>query len=209
MNLNSLKKIFLISDTHMYLSRSATEAVSGNYSEEQIYESEFFQKKSQIFNYEEISKIKTQLNSKIPDLIIHAGDIGDQRIIDYLESIAKTVAVNGNCDFRSFNTFDGLTTDFEYLDFDNLKLVVAHRPDDLDSFINGSFLRPSKLDKNSKKPNLKIHGHTHKSHITITDENEACICPGSATQGRYGSPNSVAVIYTYKGQMILAELIEV
>ena len=54
-----------------------------------------------------------------------------------------------------------------------------------------------------------IHGHTHVSYIEKLNEDDVYICPGSATMGRGGTPNSIACVYICNGKLIAAELIKV
>lgn len=56
---------------------------------------------------------------------------------------------------------------------------------------------------------MHVHGHTHESYIEQIGENEINICPGSATMGRYGTPNSIASVYICNKKLISAELIKV
>lgn len=174
-----IKKINIVSDTHFRLSSSAFNALKGDFDQDQVYET-----------FGELANRK-----KEPDLIIHAGDIGSQHIIDKLESIAPVIAVNGNCDFESYHTLRGFTEDIEFFDFEDIPIVVAHRPYQIEGY--------------EKEAKLLIHGHTHASHITPLSNGSLTICPGSATMGRYGTPNSIASVYINNGQVIFAELIGV
>lgn len=120
-------KISLISDTHMRLSHSAYDAINGDFDKQQIYHNE----ELYTGNSNDLANLyidKDVFNCKKPDLIIHAGDIGRQDIIDLLEDVAPLVAVNGNCDFGSFMTSNGETQDFEYMVFHELPIAVAHQP---------------------------------------------------------------------------------
>ena len=188
-------KIILISDTHMRLSEDVQKAVCGDYSDEQIYERQFFTNDEAIVN--DFLSQKDSLDKQKPDLIIHGGDVGYQEIIDILESIAPVKVVNGNCDFQSFRTIEGKSKDYEYFDFEGIKISLAHSPYDLD------------FGDDNREINMHVHGHTHESYITQLGENEIKICPGSATMGRYGTPNSIACVYIADKKLISAELIEV
>lgn len=207
-NVENISKICLISDTHMHLNNSAIEALCGQFNMSQIYDSSVLYD-GDVDDLNNFFSQKDDLNKKIPEIIVHAGDIGRQEIIDALEQIAPVVAVNGNCDFYTFKTTHGETKDFDYFNFFEVGIAVSHKPDWLDSYIDGSFLRPSQLPKGAKKPNLRIHGHTHESNITNNGNGFATICPGSATQGRYGTPNSIANVYLTKTKLLYAELIEI
>ena len=182
----NIKKINIISDTHFRLSQSAFEALKGNFSPQQIYD-------YCLFGDAKFCKYREELDQKVPDLVIHAGDIGSQHVIDSIESIAPLIAVNGNCDFESYHTLRGFTEDLEFFTFEDVPIVVAHRPYQIEGY----------------DAKLLIHGHTHASHITPNDNGSITICPGSASMGRYGTPNSIASVYVENGQVIFAELIGV
>ncbi|MBW1650712.1 MAG: metallophosphoesterase family protein [Deltaproteobacteria bacterium] len=88
------------------------------------------------------------------DLIIHAGDIGNQAIIDKLEKIAKVVAVRGNSDYgdwakkyfwhQSVNVF-------------GKNIYVVHDLEDID------------FDPKEKGIDMVVSGHTHKPKIETID----------------------------------------
>ena len=124
-------------------------------------------------------------------------DFGTQQVIDELESVTKLIAVNGNCDFDSFKTLEGFTKEFEIFNFEGLKTALTHTPYDLEQWAKNNTAQ------------LYIHGHTHEPYIEQKDNGEIWICPGSASMGRYGSPNSIASLYVGKDQIIAGELIEV
>ena len=56
------------------------------------------------------------------DLIIHAGDITTQEVLDSLNSIAPTMAVEGNNDRNSGIDLNAMET----LEVDDLKIVIVH-----------------------------------------------------------------------------------
>lgn len=126
------KKIILISDTHMRFSEEVENAVRGLYSKDQIYESQAISKDEEVLAELNYSITNGELEN--PDLIIHAGDVGYQNIIDILQGIAPVKAVNGNCDFQAFRTIEGESTDYLYFDFDGVKISLTHVPYDLERY---------------------------------------------------------------------------
>ena len=126
------KKIILISDTHMNLTQDAEDAVRGLYSRDQIYKSLTVSKDEEVLAELNYSITNNELQK--PDLIIHAGDVGYQNIVDILQSIAPIKVVNGNCDFQAFRTIEGETTDYLYFDFDGVKISLTHVPYDLERY---------------------------------------------------------------------------
>jgi len=107
------------------------------------------------------------------DRIIHAGDIGDKRILSDLEQIAPVSAVHGNMDRNEL-----LMELKERLDFNlcGFKFIVTHFP-------------PGDYDSNRKT--IRISGHTHQPLI-FEQDGSIFINPGSATQPRGSQQPSVA-----------------
>ena len=124
------------------------------------------------------------------DWIIHAGDIGDQRILDRLELIAPIFAVLGNNDF---DEYDRSITRFAYPHISGVRFLVAHYPEDVQikafTYANNHASRPL--------PHVCIHGHTHVPRIVSGRDAglvDYIICPGSTSYPRKGSRPSVAKI---------------
>lgn len=114
----------------MRLGENVQRAVFGEYCSEQIYERQIFVDDEATI--QSFAAQKDALDKQLPDLIIHAGDVGYQEIIDILESIAPVKVVNGNCDFQTFRTLEGESKDFDYFDFEGVKIALTHSPYDLD-----------------------------------------------------------------------------
>lgn len=120
------------------------------------------------------------------DLIIHAGDIGTQIIIDELETIAPVRAVTGNCDgSRRFITQSGFTTTELSFKIGNTRFYLAHKPE----WVFELHSRIADTDENT----LLIHGHTHVPKIEQL-RNFTILCPGSTAKPRGGSVASVGLI---------------
>ena len=113
------------------------------------------------------------------DLIIHAGDITHQKVIDELESIAPVVAVLGNNDKLSLNKTEILT-------IENFKIAVNHA-----IRYSADFDKLYRFAKKSEV-NILITGHTHKPHCKIIDD-ILFINPGSSNRP-IGSDKSVALL---------------
>ena len=91
------------------------------------------------------------------DLIIHAGDITQKKVIDELESVAPVIAVLGNKDKLDLN-------ETEIIEAKNFKIAVNHGSDYSDDF-DRLYRFAVKLDAN-----ILITGHTHKPHFKIIDD---------------------------------------
>jgi putative phosphoesterase len=128
---------------------------------------------------------------KQADLIIHAGDIGDPKIIADLADIAPTKAVRGNMDMGAWTDRLGINATITIQD---KRLYVIHDVHDLDR----------KRDTNAY--HVVIYGHTHRPQVN-KQHGVLYLNPGSAVQPRYGYPPSVALL-EIKDNAINARLID-
>jgi len=112
------------------------------------------------------------------DAIIHAGDVGGPDILTALERIAPVSAVKGNMDGGAW-TRDLPNADV--VSFGQTLLYVLHDLHKLD------------LDPESSGFKVVISGHTHQAAATRKN-GVLYLNPGSATQPRYGSAISVALM---------------
>ncbi len=125
------------------------------------------------------------------DLIIHAGDIGSQEILDSLKSIAPVVAVRGNVDH---GTWANHLKHSEVVEIGAVSFYVLHNLDELD------------LDPKAAGFNAVISGHSHRPSI----ENKIDVHflnPGSAGPRRFNLPITLAQIKC-KGDSVQSQLIE-
>lgn len=116
---------------------------------------------------------------KNADFIIHAGDIGDEGVLDTLSKIAPVIAVRGNMDFGSWSRH---LPETEIIEIGQLVLNVTH-------FAN-------RLDSDARCADLKavISGHTHRPDV-YEKNGVTYINPGSASYPKFGNPGSTAMIY--------------
>lgn len=117
--------------------------------------------------------------------ILHAGDVGEDRILDELEEIAPVNAVSGNVDY-------GVTARRPMKwcgDLGGVRICMTH----------GHLLDPGKYNSSAleffegEKPQIVIHGHSH----IAKHEREAGVSflnPGAACRPRFRDVPSVAVI---------------
>ena len=112
------------------------------------------------------------------DLIIHAGDIGEQTVLEKLSKIAPLVAVRGNMDFGKWTR---QLPETEMIEIGQIVLYVRHIP--------------SRLDADSAKTNIRavINGHTHRPDV-YEKNGIMFINPGSAAYPKFGQPASAALI---------------
>ncbi|WP_406537380.1 metallophosphoesterase family protein [Methanobrevibacter sp.] len=105
---------------------------------------------------------------KSVDLIIHAGDITQQKVIDELETIAPVIAVLGNNDKLDLN-------ETEVIRVENFKIAINHG-----TKYSNDFNKLFKL-ANDMNVNVLITGHTHMPHCEIIDD-VLLINPGSSNR---------------------------
>ena len=113
------------------------------------------------------------------DLIIHAGDITQEKVLDELQEITEVIAVAGNNDKLKLNKT-------EIIEALNFKIAVNHATDYSNDF--------KKLKDFASKHNadILVTGHTHKPHCKIIDD-ILFINPGSSNRP-IKSDASVAVL---------------
>jgi putative phosphoesterase len=126
------------------------------------------------------------------DTILCAGDVEDRRILWELETIAPTIAVEGNCDRAA-----GLHADLPAQvspKLDGVRFLMTHRPTDV----------------GTPPPDVQVvvHGHTHVPK-DIVKNGVRYINPGSPTYPRGGSEPSVAVMEIANGDVKAVKFIEV
>jgi putative phosphoesterase len=115
---------------------------------------------------------------KNADLIVHAGDIGNDKVLDELSRIAPIVAVKGNMDFGGWAK---RLPEEEIIEIGSIALHVLHNSDRL------------AIDLNHAGIKAVISGHTHcpevyeKNGITFMN-------PGSASYPKSGNPASAGLI---------------
>ena len=128
---------------------------------------------------------------KDADLIIHAGDIGKQEILESLEKIAPAIGVRGNMDMGNWARHLPAQ---EAVKVSKVMLCVIHDVNKIE------------LSPNPNTYQIVISGHTHRPLVEkqpgVLDLN-----PGSAVQARYGYPASVALL-RIKGNSMEARFIE-
>ena len=124
------------------------------------------------------------------DLIIHAGDVCQQDILDELGKIAPVVAVKGNNDKGSWSDDLQVCKSFET---NGVLIYIIHDIKDL------------KLYPAPPETKLIVYGHSHKPSITERD-GVIYLNPGSAGRKRFSLPISVALL-KISGSKIKTEII--
>lgn len=112
------------------------------------------------------------------DLIIHAGDIGDEKVLKELSQIAPIVAVSGNMDYGKWA--NNLPKS-EIIEIGPVVVYVLHIANRLDVASGTSDLK------------VIITGHTHRPDVS-EKSGITFLNPGSASFPKFGHPASVALL---------------
>ncbi|HJV87393.1 MAG TPA: metallophosphoesterase family protein [Noviherbaspirillum sp.] len=117
------------------------------------------------------------------DLIIHAGDICDAKVLQTLREIAPVVAVRGNNDRGAWAE---ALAERETLDIGGVKIHVVHDIADLD------------LDPKSAGIDVIISGHSHRPSVK-REGGVQYVNPGSAGPRRFKLPISLGFLHIKDG----------
>ena len=120
------------------------------------------------------------------DRILHAGDVGDNRVLERLARIAPVTAVRGNMDYGSWSSALPVT---EMVEIDTVFFYILHDLNRLD------------LDPVAAGIHVVVSGHTHQPELT-RQNGVFYLNPGSAGQRRYNYPISVARVPIENGRPI-------
>ena len=110
------------------------------------------------------------------DLIIHAGDVGDSKILEALAELAPTVAVRGNVDTQAWAKSLPETAVAEA---GSVNIYVLHDVNTLD------------LDPSAAGFHIVVSGHSHKPGRS-EQNGVVYINPGSAGPRRFNLPITMA-----------------
>ncbi|SCI32826.1 MULTISPECIES: metallophosphoesterase family protein [unclassified Romboutsia] len=109
------------------------------------------------------------------ELIIHAGDVGKNDIINSLQQICRTEFVYGNIDKDN-------DTSGKVININKLKIYLIHNIKDI------------KEPLNKKDIDIIVYGHSHRSKIYI-EEGILYINPGSVGPKRFKLEPTMAKLY--------------
>lgn len=109
-------------------------------------------------------------------LILHAGDVGDPKILDQLRTIAPVFAIRGNVDTEPWaDSLPETTT----IDVDGHKIYLIHDVNDI------------AIDPASNGIDIVLSGHSHQPRV-LDRYGVLYINPGSAGPRRFQLPVTVA-----------------
>lgn len=113
------------------------------------------------------------------DLIIHAGDIDTQAVLNELNRIAPVVAVQGNMDRGAWTSH---LCETQAVEIGQCLIYVLHDVSRLD------------LDPSASGIHAVVHGHTHQPSDVLQD-GVRFLNPGSATLPRRNLPPSLLKLH--------------
>jgi uncharacterized protein len=124
------------------------------------------------------------------EMILHAGDIGNQQVLDSLRKIAPVIAVRGNNDKGDWAES---LPDLEVVQIGDVSIYMLHDIKEIDVAPSGTF-------------NVVVSGHSHKPSV---EERRGVLYvnPGSAGPRRFTLPVSVAHLHV-AGKNAQAKIIE-
>jgi putative phosphoesterase len=125
------------------------------------------------------------------EMILHAGDIGNQQVLDTLNDIAPVVAVRGNNDKGEWAN---ALPDWEVVEVGNVSIYLLHDVKEIDISPSGAGFH------------VVVSGHSHKPS---TEEHRGIlyINPGSAGPRRFTLPVTLAHLHVV-GDGVHANIIE-
>jgi len=125
------------------------------------------------------------------DLILHAGDVGEEEILGRLRTIAPVTTVRGNVDVARWAR--GLP-ETEVIEVEGKAIYLLHKLDELD------------LNPKAAGFDAVVYGHSHRSKVEKKN-GVLYFNPGSAGPRRFKLPVSVGRLVIEHGK-IKAEVIE-
>ncbi len=117
------------------------------------------------------------------ELIVHAGDVGKEHVLEQLREIAPVAAVRGNVDIARWAT---RLSEREVIKVEQVELYVLHDLSKLD------------LDPSAAGFRAVIYGHSHRPFVNEKG-GVLYLNPGSAGPQRFDLPVSVALLQIEDG----------
>ncbi len=121
--------------------------------------------------------------------ILHAGDVGNPKVLEQLGEVAPVTAVYGNEDGGTLRSRLPRVAEVK---FDGFVFVVTHG----DQF---GHPEPKALKEAFPHADVMIFGHSHKPLIHNFDDFSVALNPGAAGPARFDLRPSVAIVETEPG----------
>jgi len=130
------------------------------------------------------------------DHILHAGDIGDQSVIEQLEQIAPVTAVSGNVDDEEKS---GLPSE-SVIELAGRRIAIRHI-----LYEGGKLTKDGRAFLDREQPDICVFGHTHQPKTQWLGKT-LLFNPGSAGPKRFSLPRGIGRLTILK-EKILPKLI--
>ena len=125
------------------------------------------------------------------EMILHAGDVGNQEVLDTFKQIAPVVAVRGNNDKGEWAQS---LPDWDVVEVGNVSIYMLHDLKEIEISPAGGGFR------------VVVSGHSHKPSVA-EERGVLYVNPGSAGPRRFTLPVSVAHLNVI-GEKVHAKIIE-
>ena len=132
-------------------------------------------------------KAEAQVREARPHLILHAGDIGDRKVLENFEEIAPTYVVRGNIDDRKVAP-DVVTLTLRGDDGYQLRILMTHI-----ALYGTKLRRDAKLLASKHNPHLLVCGHSHLPFLS-QEGNIVVFNPGSIGPRRFHLPICIGIL---------------
>lgn len=127
-----------------------------------------------------------RIAAESPDWILHAGDVGENAVLDELAAIAPTIAVRGNIDGHGLP--DSVSITFSAAGEPRLRILLTHIA------VRGPRLRKDAVRQaRAHGANVVVCGHSHVPLIA-KDEGLTVFNPGSIGPRRFTLPIAFGVL---------------
>lgn len=127
------------------------------------------------------------------DVILHAGDVGGQGILDELSEIAPVHVVRGNTDHGAWA--DALPRT-EVVSLEGAQIYMVHDIEELD------------LDPAAADFDMVVYGHSHRPDVTAR-EGVVYFNPGAAGHRRFSLPVTVGFVQVTPSGMSDPEIVHI
>ena len=122
------------------------------------------------------------------DHILHAGDIGDQSVIEQLEQIAPVIAVSGNVDDDEQSVFPSEAV----IELAGRRIAIRHI-----LYEGGKLTKEGRAFLDRVRPDICVFGHTHQPKVEWFGKT-LLFNPGSAGPKRFKLPRGVGILVLTK-----------
>jgi putative phosphoesterase len=126
------------------------------------------------------------------DHILHAGDIGDQSVIEQLEQIAPVTAVSGNVDDDEQIGFPSETV----VELAGRRIAIRHI-----LYEGGKLTKGGRAFLDRERPDICVFGHTHQPKREWLGDT-LLFNPGSAGPKRFKLPRGIGLLTIQKGKVL-------